>query len=85
MEFPKSELFEELAAVEHERWSSWQQYLFDRCELLTIKGEKNLLINANDFKHWQKQIDTPYRDLTEAEKDSDRKQVLRYWDLVNQT
>ena len=32
MNFPDSRLFEQLAAIEHERWSDWERYEFSVCE-----------------------------------------------------
>ena len=78
-------LMEKLADIEHQRWADWQQHLHDRCECLEIKGEKNLLINTEDYKRWDMQIHTDYKDLSEEEKESDRKQVRRYLPLLKQS
>jgi len=72
------ERFERLASIEHDRWSDWMKYLFSKCE----KRGKGLLIPQEFVDRWQRQIDTKYKDLSESEKESDREQVLRYWDLV---
>ena len=78
----KDELFEKLAAIEHERWADWQRYLHSRCTR-NIFGERfGLTIPAELVDQWERQIATPYADLSEHEKDSDRKQVRRYWSLV---
>jgi len=42
-----------------------------------------LTIPPKLVKQWEKQIKTDYKDLTEEEKDSDRKEVMRYWNLIN--
>ena len=39
-------------------------------------------ISKADFDHWQRQINTPYAELTEKEKDSDREQVNKFWQLI---
>jgi len=71
------ELFEKLAAIEHERWSDWQRWchriLRENCPSPEL--EKVLA-------RWDKQIATSYSELSEQEKDSDREQVKRYWDLL---
>lgn len=67
-----NELREKLADQEHDRWSRWMSYLFSKCELL---DEGNLLIPYESVKHWLRQTVTPYSELTEKEKDSDRKEA----------
>lgn len=69
------ELLEKLAAIEHERWAHWQQYMHDQCRRA---DDGSLTIPAELAQRWQTQISTPYGDLTEAEKDSDREQVRRF-------
>ena len=72
-------IVEELAAVEHERWSHWQRYMHSK-GVLQVDG--SLLIPADFVRRWQTQIDTPYGELSETEKDSDREQVLKYLPLI---
>jgi len=77
------DLMERLAAIEHERWADWQSYLFARCGPSPIEADPDArLIWGVDARHWQRQIDTPYDQLSEAEKQSDREQVMRYWPLL---
>jgi len=70
-------LMEKLASIEHIRWSSWQSWchkiLRENCPSAEL--EKVL-------ERWDKQIATSYKDLSEEEKDSDREQVMRYFDLI---
>jgi hypothetical protein len=74
------DLMETLASVEHERWSHWQHYMHSKC---VPHGEDGaLLIPADLVKRWQKQIDTPYSELTNEEKESDRDQVRKYLRLI---
>lgn len=73
------ELIEKLAAIEHERWADWQKYMHSRCAKIT--GD-SLTIPGILVKQWERQIKTPYKDLTEKEKDSDREQVMRYFPLI---
>jgi len=77
--YPDSELFEKLAAIEHERWSDWQKYLHSKC---VEDDGSNLVIVKSLKEHWERQINTSYKDLSETEKNSDRDQVMRYWDLL---
>ncbi len=75
----RDELFEELASIEHERWSRWQKYMHSLCYELEAG---DLVIPASRVKHWERQITTPYADLSEKEKNYDRDEVKRYWHLV---
>ena len=72
-------LFERLAEIEHQRWADWQRYMHS-------KGRKNidgsLTIPAFFVEQWERQIKTLYLELSEKEKDSDRDQVKRYWNLL---
>jgi hypothetical protein len=67
-------LIEELAAVEHGRWAHWQEYVHQQCQRL---DDGSLVIPAHLVSRWEKQIDTPYDQLSEQEKQSDREQVER--------
>lgn len=80
MIYPNNKLFEQLANIEHQRWADWQKYMHSLCEK---KEDGSLIISASNVKHWTRQINTDYKDLTNKEKDSDRGQVVRYWDLIN--
>jgi hypothetical protein len=75
-----NELIEALASIEHERWSHWQRYLHSKCIPQGDTGD--LLIPAELVKKWERQIDTSYSELTEAEKESDREQVRKYLPLI---
>ncbi len=74
------ELLETLASVEHERWSHWQRYMHSKCVPQGDDGA--LLIPADLVKHWEKQIATPYSELTDVQKESDREQVRKYLPLI---
>ena len=73
------DLFEKLAAIEHERWSDWQKYVCSQC---MTDCEGNYVIDRELFKQWDRQSQTAYADLSEKEKESDRDQVRRYWHLI---
>lgn len=73
------ELFERLAAIEHERWSDWQRYLHSLCR---IRDDGSLVIPVEHVERWERQMLSPYADLSEREKQSDRDQVARYWPLI---
>ena len=73
------ELFERFANIEHQRWAHWQRYLHSKCEK---DKDGNLIIPAGYVKNLERLIKTDYKDLTEKEKDSDREEVKKYWDLI---
>lgn len=68
-------VFEDLAEIEHERWAHWQRYMHSKC---IRQSDGSLLIPPNLVSQWERQISTPYTELTELEKDSDREQVRKY-------
>ena len=74
-----SGLVEELAALEHERWSHWQRYMH-------AKGQRqpdgSLVLPAELVARWERQISLTYVELSEEEKKSDREQVGRYLPLI---
>ena len=71
------ELREQLAAIEHERWADWQKWCHK------VLRENNPSPEQGDIlERWDRQIATPYAELSEKEKQSDRDQVDRYWQLV---
>ena len=72
-------LMEQLAKVEHERWSHWQRYVHSQCH----RAENgSLVIPAELARRWDAQMSTVYQDLDEDEKESDREQVRRYLPLI---
>ena len=58
------ELIEILAEIEHERRHSWMRYMLDN-------------LTYSNIKRWLIQTETPYAELSEREKDSDRKEVYK--------
>ena len=65
-------LREGLADVQHEIWSNWMRHLFS---VSTMNEDGSVTIPADKVERWQRQIKTPYSELTEQEKDSDRDQA----------
>lgn len=58
------ELLEILADIEHERWSGWMKYQFE-------------VQSPEKIAHWKRLMETPYADLPEYSKESDRKEVRK--------
>jgi hypothetical protein len=80
---PLDGLLEVLASIEHARWSHWQRYVHSKC--IPQGGDGALLIPGDLVKRWEEQIATPYSQLSEAAKESDREQVRKYLPLVVDT
>lgn len=72
-------LRERLAAIEHERWADWQRYMHG---MGTRNPDGSLTIPAELVARWDRQIATPYADLSASEQRSDMEQVDRYWPLI---
>jgi hypothetical protein len=72
-------VIEQLAAVEHERWSHWQRYVHSKC---VRQPDGSLLLPADLVARWEKQIDTKYAELDDQERESDREQVRKYLPLI---
>jgi len=50
---------EKLSDLEHQQWAHWTKYMLDN-------------LTPENIKRWKEQIETPYNQLTDKEKDSDR-------------
>jgi hypothetical protein len=72
-------IVEALAALEHERWSHWQQYLHSKG---LRQPDGSLVLPADLVERWDKQMNTKYENLSDGEKESDREQVQKYLPLV---
>lgn len=75
-------LVDTLAAIEHERWCHWQRYMHSKGKR---ERDGSLTLPAELVSRWEHQISTPFSQLTEAEKDSDREQVRRYLPVISQS
>jgi len=66
-----SNTFEKLAALEHEQWAHWTKHMLDN-------------LTPENIERWRKQIDTPYEELSEEEKESDRKWARKVMSRVKE-
>jgi hypothetical protein len=73
------ELLEALADSEHARWSRWMEYLFSKCR---IEPNEARTIPPELVARWRRQCETPYAKLSEAEKESDRKEARRTIEIM---
>jgi hypothetical protein len=75
----EQELIERLADREHASWARWMTYLFSTCER---QADGSMLIPQEMVEHWQREIETPYRDLPERYKQSDRNEVAHILPII---
>lgn len=68
-------LVERLAALEHERWAHWQRYMHSKGQRA---ADGSITLPADLVQRWERQIETPYDQLSDDERESDREQVRRY-------
>lgn len=52
-------IIERSAALQHEQWAGWTRWMIDK-------------FSPEMVERWERQIKTPYAELSEREKDSDR-------------
>ncbi len=76
----KEELIEALANAEHASWAHWMNYLFSRCVYL----DGRIVIPEELAKRWKRQAATPYDELSEREKQSDREEVAHILPIIEE-
>ncbi len=77
----EQELIEQLADKEHASWAHWMIYLFSKCKTLPDGSQAIPVDLALRGMH---QAKTPYAELTEREKQSDRDEVAHILPIIQQ-
>jgi len=72
--------FETLAALEHDQWCHWMTWMLSVEE----NGDGSITIPASLVERWKHQMNTPYEELTEREKDSDREWVYKIYAVMGE-
>jgi len=68
-----------LANYAHESWSGWMKYLFSK----SLKNDEGqVLIPKELVERWERQISTPYGDLTRAEQKSDLQEADKIINII---
>ena len=74
----ENESIEELADLVHEIWADWMKYMFSK----GIHHMGRWTMPSDLRQRWMRQMVTPYEELSEKEKESDREIALRILKLV---
>ena len=73
---------EKVAELCHSQWADWMDYLFEKSipykpgEVQNYEG--SLIIPKWAVDRWKRQTNTPYTELSEDEKESDRKEADKF-------
>jgi hypothetical protein len=73
-------MLEELANLCHSQWSGWMDYLFQKGQM---NDDGSFTIYAPYVERWHRQMVTPYEDLSNSERDSDRVEAKKFLRLFN--
>jgi hypothetical protein len=76
----EQDLIEQLADKEHDSWARWMRYLFSKCEFLP---DGRVAIPPELMGRWVRQSTTPYAELSEREKQSDRDEVAHILPIIH--
>lgn len=80
--FIEDPVVEVLSRLAHRQWVTWAEYM------LNAIPPMNRPLNVEEGKYltrWTRQIKTPYDELTEVEKESDRKWAREYFRIVQKS
>jgi len=70
----RDETIEKLAEYAHEAWAGWIRYMFSKG---TIYPDGSLTLPDWAVERWLRQAETPYGELPEEEKKSDREEAIK--------
>lgn len=65
-------VIEKIAEAQHKIWAHWMKYLFSKAK---VNQDGSVTISADLVERWSRQMHTSYKDLTDTEKESDRRQA----------
>ena len=70
---------EKLAALAHRQWSGWMRYMLSEG---THHVDGSITLPLPLVARWMRQMNTPYKDLPESEKNADRYEADKVIGLV---
>ena len=72
-------LIEKLSDKEHDSWARWMKHLFN----MSIKNPDGSVTIPKPFvDRWTRQMNTEYKDLSENEKESDRREIYEFISIL---
>jgi len=74
-------LREKLANLCHDQWAHWMRYLFSKG---TFNDDGTWTMPAPMVERWQRQMNTPFSELSCPKRDSDRKEADKFLDVFNE-
>jgi hypothetical protein len=74
-------VLEKLAGLAHAQWSGWMEYLFEKC---TENEDGTATMPAWAVERWKRQLATPYTKLSEQEKESDRVEARKVFEVLKE-
>ena len=79
----KSEIIYLLADEVHQVWAEWMDYML-KCGSITYtpRGGYRWKMDPSKYERWRGQMSTPYADLSEQEKVSDKEIATRYLAII---
>lgn len=84
-------LREGFAEYAHEAWAGWMKWMFEEGGFSTIQADDNgktvtfWTMKPEKYERWQRQMNTPYADLPDGEKESDRLEADRMIEVMDKT
>ena len=68
-------LREDLDNLAHEQWSGWMEYLFEKS---SKNNDGTVTIPKWAVNRWERQVNTPYGELSNEEQNSDRNEADKF-------
>lgn len=72
---------EKLANYAHAAWAGWMKYMFQKS--VHNLPDNTVTIPASLAERWMRQMNTPYAELPENEKESDRLEADRMLEIID--
>lgn len=73
------QLKEKLADLCHDQWAGWMRYMFSKAPL---NDDGTWTMPSSLVERWQRQMSTPYSELSGPEQDSDRNEAAKFIEVI---